>query len=295
MNLHTWQGSNKTHSFVLNDLSELLGGRNRRLWDNLPATLKPRFKLEVRVSMVCTCKTRTLSDMGQDGRSWCAQHRELYINNIFKYMYTVYSIHVIILMYFWKICFLESQTSRTLKCVGFAANKGTGWINAMLICNDFPKLGTNLVSALALLPCLRCKGSIGTWVGPREFALKISRGPTLPGVQRLKVEKAFHSLTRRDCHYSSASGLPGRARAHAWLIGKLKAKGTNFEDTWGLKIQIWTLNHSLTRLLPPRSAKSEKTAMFDAAQCGHLRHHRNRKSLAEFPFCRHTQQTKTTR
>ena len=35
---------------------------------------------------------------------------------------------------------------------GFAANKGTGWINAMLICNDLPELGTNLVSALALPP-----------------------------------------------------------------------------------------------------------------------------------------------
>ena len=29
-------------------------------------------------------------------------------------------------------------------------------------------------------------------------------------------------------------GLPGRAQAHAWLRGKLKAKGKDFEDAWGL-------------------------------------------------------------
>ena len=30
------------------------------------------------------------------------------------------------------------------------------------------------------------------------------------------------------------SGLPGRAQAHAWLRGKLNAKGKDFEDAWGL-------------------------------------------------------------
>ena len=30
-----------------------------------------------------------------------------------------------------------------------AVAQGTGWVNAVLICDDFPELGTNLVSALA--------------------------------------------------------------------------------------------------------------------------------------------------
>ena len=40
-------------------------------------------------------------------------------------------------------------------------------------------------------------------------------------------------LTEHITRYLT-SGLPGRAQAHAWLRGKLKAKGKDFEDAWGL-------------------------------------------------------------
>ena len=41
------------------------------------------------------------------------------------------------------------KTGQTLKTAVITVAQGTGWVNAVLICDDFPELGTNLVSALA--------------------------------------------------------------------------------------------------------------------------------------------------
>ena len=184
-----------------------------------------RFKLQVGISMVGTCQINSESEQAHSTTSWqffdqdqsgkvlvkaCDMHCKRRLDD---FDFNSQKKH--------------RQNRQTLK--KYVAAQGTGWVNAVLICDDFPELGTNLISALAsqargMCICIRMP-HVRNW---REdtWGMSEKEGTRVHKTESHAPRKETKRLSYKHITRYLTSGLPGRARAHAWLLrlGKLKPK-----------------------------------------------------------------------
>ncbi len=114
-------------------------------------TLHPNqasFKLQVWISMVGTCQINSESEQAHSTASWQFFNQD----QSGKVLVLAFDMHS--KRHFTGRLRFHSQKEtvkigQALENPVIAVAQGTGWVNAVLICDDFPELGTNLVAALA--------------------------------------------------------------------------------------------------------------------------------------------------
>ena len=134
-------------------------------------TLRPNqasFKLQVWISMVGTCQIDSESEQAHSTTSWQVLWSKP------KWWGTPTGIRRALKPPFHLTLRFQLKKDavkigQALKTAVITAAQGTGWVNAVLICDDFPELGTNLVSALAsqtreMCRCIRMPQHVRNWL-----------------------------------------------------------------------------------------------------------------------------------